>query len=286
MPARQLHLFDPPKPLVQRLGEAFFRAAPREPGVYIMTGQNGLVLYIGQSQNLRQRLASYKNARPDRSPRKVIRLVRAVESITWETCDSPEGARLRENELLRLHRPKFNRLNTWPQAYSFIRLEYDEVALELGRTREAMAGGHLYGAFKAHVTAGYGALLRLTWAAWHQPASPHDFPAQLLGNIPPCQYRFNWHPHPVPWSPDTLRGSIQDFLAGVSDHLLQLLTEAAPARDDISPFQRALQTRDLEVLSQFYVSGPKRNHELSRRYNLPNPLISQGQLDDLLVENS
>jgi hypothetical protein len=68
--------------------------------------------------------------------------------------------------------------------------------------------------------------------------------------------------------------------------LLQLLTEAAPARDDISPFQRALQTRDLEVLSQFYVSGPKRNHELSGRYNLPNPLISQGQLDDLLVENS
>ena len=34
MPARQLHLFAPPKPLVQRLGEAFFRAAPREPGVY------------------------------------------------------------------------------------------------------------------------------------------------------------------------------------------------------------------------------------------------------------
>ena len=146
MPARQLHLFDPPKPLVQRLGEAFFRAAPREPGVYIMTGQNGLVLYIGQSQNLRQRLGSYKNARPDRAPRKVIRLVRAVESITWETCDSPEGARLRENELLRLHRPKFNRLNTWPQAYSFIRLEYDEAALELSQTRDAMAGTGLYGA--------------------------------------------------------------------------------------------------------------------------------------------
>src|ERR1035441_8582387 len=87
MPARQLHLFDPPKPLVQRLGEAFFRAAPREPGVYIMTGQNGLVLYIGQSQNLRQRLGSYKNARPDRAPRKIMRLVRAVESITWETCE-------------------------------------------------------------------------------------------------------------------------------------------------------------------------------------------------------
>jgi excinuclease UvrABC nuclease subunit len=250
-----------------------------------MTGQNGLVLYIGQSQNLRQRLASYKNARPDRAPRKVIRLVRAVESITWETCDSPEGARLRENELLRLHRPKFNRLNTWPQAYSFIRLEYDEVALGLSHTREVVTGGRLYGAFKAHVTVGYGALLRLTWAAWHQPSSPHDFPVQLLGSRPRLQYRFNWHPHPAPCSPDTFRDSVQDFLAGVSDGLLQLLAEDAPA-DNLSPFQRALQTRDLEVLSQFYVSGPKRNQELARRHNLPNPLISQRQLDDLLVENS
>ncbi|MGO8926394.1 MAG: hypothetical protein ACLQU3_05820 [Limisphaerales bacterium] len=33
MPARQLHLFAPPKPLMQRLGDAFPRAAPREPGV-------------------------------------------------------------------------------------------------------------------------------------------------------------------------------------------------------------------------------------------------------------
>lgn len=36
MPVRQMHLFDPPKPLVQRLGDAFIRAAPRELGVYIM----------------------------------------------------------------------------------------------------------------------------------------------------------------------------------------------------------------------------------------------------------
>lgn len=284
MPARQLHLFDPPKPLVQRLGKAFFRAVPREPGVYVMTGRNGVILYIGQSRNLRQRLACHKNARPDRAPRKVIRLVRAVESIIWEKCDSPKGARLRENELLRLHRPKFNRLNTWPQAYSFIRLEHDEAGWELSRTHEATKGGHLYGAFKAHVTAGYGALLRLAWAAWHQPASHHDFPAQLLASRPPRQYRLNWPQRPGPWSPDTFLRSVQGFLAGISHDLLQLLKEAVPTRDDLSPFQRALQTRDLEVLNQFYVSGPKRNRELARRHDFPHPLILQEQLDDLLVE--
>lgn len=37
MPARQLHLFASPKPLMQQLGEAFFQAAPRESGVYART---------------------------------------------------------------------------------------------------------------------------------------------------------------------------------------------------------------------------------------------------------
>jgi len=176
MPARQLHLFAPPKPLVQRLGEAFFRAAPREPGVY--------------------------------------------------------------------------------------------------------------GAFKSHVTAGYGALLRLTWAAWHQPASPHDFPAQLLSSKPPRQYRFKWNSRPAPWSQESFLGCLQGFLAGKSDSLVQLLSETVPARDDLSSFQRALQARDLEILNQFYQHGPRRNHGLSQRHNLSNPLILQEELEDLLVENS
>ena len=67
---------------------------------------------------------------------------------------------------------------------------------------------------------------------------------------------------------------------------MQLLSEAVPARDDLSPFQRAWQERDLEILNQFYQHGPRRNHELSQRHNLSNPLILQEELDDLLVEKS
>jgi hypothetical protein len=42
----------------------------------------------------------------------------------------------------------------------------------------------------------------------------------------------------------------------------------------------------LEILGQFYQHGPRRNHELSQRHNLPTPLISQEELDDLLVQKS
>jgi excinuclease UvrABC nuclease subunit len=283
MPAHQLHLFALPRPLLERLGQAFFRAVPREPGVYIMTGENERVLYIGQSGNLRARLASYKNARPDRAPRKVIRLVHAVERITWEKCENPEGARLRENELLRLYRPRFNRLNTWPRAYSYIRLRDDDAGLELNLTRDPGTGGRLYGAFKTRAMAAYGALLRSVWAAFHQPASPHDFPAQFLCDRPPRQYRFDWKPNPAQMNPETLLSTLHGFLAGVSDRLLQLLSEATPAGENLSPFQRALRSRDLEILTEFFSSGPRRNHELSQRYRLPGSLISQEELDDLLA---
>jgi len=284
MPARQLHLFALPKPLLGRLGEAFFRAVPREPGVYVMTGGGGQVLYIGQSGNLRARLATYKNARPDRAPRKVVRLVRAVESITWEKCESAEGARLRENELLRLHRPRFNRLNTWPRAYSYIRLLHDERVLELGLTRDPDTAGYLYGAFKTRALSSYGALLRLIWAAVHQPSSPHDFPAQMLGGRPPRRYLFRWQVGGAEHlKPESLLRALQGFLAGASDDLLRLLREALPADDSLSPFQRALHAGDLETLAAFYVSGPRRNLELSRQHKLVGPLIAQEQLDDLLA---
>jgi predicted GIY-YIG superfamily endonuclease len=283
MPARQLHLFALPRPLIDRLGEAFFRAVPRGPGVYVMTGEGGRVLYIGQSGNLRARLASYKNARPNRVPRRVIRLVHTVQSITWELCESAEGARLRENELLRLHRPRFNRLNTWPRAYSYIRLLSDESGLELGLTRNPDTGGRLYGAFKTRAMAGYGALLRLVWAVLHQPSSPHDFPAQMLGSRPPRLCRFQWQPNRPQVRPDLFLSSLHSFLAGASDHLLQLLGEALPTGEGLSPFQRALHAADLDTLAQFYGSGPRRNCELSRQHNLPGLLIAQEELDDLLA---
>jgi excinuclease UvrABC nuclease subunit len=118
----QLRLFPLMKPLVERFGHAFFKAAPREPGVYVMRGGER-ILYIGQSKNLRTRLAYYKNANPDRMPRRLVQLVHQVEHISWECCTSAEAARESELELLRLHRPQFNRADVGPQFFHFVQIE-------------------------------------------------------------------------------------------------------------------------------------------------------------------
>lgn len=308
---QQLHLFDPPRPLLQRLGEAFFRAAPRAPGVYIMTGPDERVLYIGQSANLRARLASYKNARPDRAPRKVIRLVRSIASITWEKCADARAARLQENELLRRHRPKFNKVNTYPQAYTFIAMRCDRRELELCRTNQPAESWRpfpppppshspletpladaaplpvpppaffVYGAFKTRTVAAFGALLRLLWAAVHQPSSPHDFPSPLLHAKPPRRFRLSL---PDPTSCDApIFTQLPLFLKGADNSFLEVLSTSLPPESSLCPFHRALQRADLETLNEFYRCGPRRNYQLRAQGQTPCSLIPQEQLDDLLA---
>ena len=70
MSAQQLCFFKFERPLLDLLGVEFFRSAPAKPGVYLFLGEGKRVLYVGQSKNLRLRLSYYKNAQPEREPRR------------------------------------------------------------------------------------------------------------------------------------------------------------------------------------------------------------------------
>ena len=115
MAAGQLWLFDPPKPLVERFGEEFFRALPTGPGVYLMCGDAEGVLYVGKARNLRKRLSSYRVANPERLPRRIIRLLHRVRRIEFDLCPTEEAARNREELLICVFAPKFNAAGkVWP----------------------------------------------------------------------------------------------------------------------------------------------------------------------------
>ena len=108
MAAGQLWLFDPPKPLVERLGEDFFAGLPTGPGVYLMCGEAEGVLYVGKARNLRKRLSSYRVANPERMTRRIIRLLHQVRRIEWDECSSEAAASEREELLICVLAPKFN----------------------------------------------------------------------------------------------------------------------------------------------------------------------------------
>ncbi len=251
MPERQLRLFEHPKPLLERLGAEFFKSVPKCPGVYLMFNDADRLLYVGQSSNLRVRLGSYKNANPNHVPRKVLRLVHSVSRIKLEPCETPLAARLRENELLRTHRPRFNRMNVWPKAYWFVGCREERDRLHLWITLQPGEAEHLYGAFKANTRAAFGALLRVLGQSASLTRPPR---------VAEVQYR------------DGLR----EFLSGTSDALI-----AQARSNDDSLFGQTLFAHDLELLTTFYHSGPSRNRRLCEKHGLER--IAQERLDDLIA---
>ena len=284
MKPNQIELFALRKPLLDRLGPELFRAAPKKPGIYIMTGDREQVLYVGQSGNLRNRLGSYKNARDGRAQRKIMKLVSAVKNITWETCATATEARLRENALLRLHRPKYNSMGVFPRGYCFLFLRLGNTRLELARSQNLIEGMEGFGAFKGSARLAYGALLRALWTKLFRPESLSQFPPGLLGEKTPREFSFDLSKSSGAFASDPLFAQLRDFLAGRSPALLETFSGLASER--VSKFEQAFFSRDLETLQHFYTFGPARNLRLQEDFALENPIISQEDLDDLLVHSA
>ncbi len=79
---------------------------PRLPGVYGMVNDNGELVYVGKARCLRTRLLSYFR-RHSRDP-KAGRILAATRTLVWEVVPDEFGALLRELELIRRWRPRFN----------------------------------------------------------------------------------------------------------------------------------------------------------------------------------
>lgn len=269
--ARQLWLFPPPKPLNERFGPAFFREIPREPGVYFFYDENRRLIYIGKAKKLRQRLCSYRYVHPDRDSRKTWRLVNSIRAIEWEVCKSHEAALLKESQLLREHRPRFNRANVWPWSavYIGIRQEGDRLHLKVGRDLEA--GYQWFGAYKAFAIYAFSALQRLL----HQRYGDRSAPLQWFG-----------------W--DTGRSftvdagkigseQLEQFLAGRSRSFLSEFETQADRLGQSALADQNLILNDLVLLEEFYERGARRNREILGGRSEQRELVTPERLVDWLA---
>lgn len=80
---------------------------PHQPGIYAMLDANDTILYVGKAKRLRTRLLNYFR-KSSGEKRKAQRLLRRTQSIVWEYAPHEFAALLRELELIRTHRPRFN----------------------------------------------------------------------------------------------------------------------------------------------------------------------------------
>jgi excinuclease ABC subunit C len=82
------------------------KECPRHAGVYGMLSDRDELIYVGKAKCLRSRLLSYFR-RHSRDP-KAGRILRHTRAIVWEPASSEFAALLRELELIRRWRPRFN----------------------------------------------------------------------------------------------------------------------------------------------------------------------------------
>ena len=90
--------------LLPHLDATMLDDLPESPGVYLLHGDNDVLLYVGKSVNLRQRVLSHFAA--DTREYKAMRLTQEVRRIHWHETVGELGALLLESRLV-MNRPGF-----------------------------------------------------------------------------------------------------------------------------------------------------------------------------------
>jgi len=93
---------------------------PREPGVYRMLDGERTVLYIGKARNLRKRVSSYFQRRPE-SPR-TRAMAQQIKDIAFSITASEAEALVLEHNLIKQLKPRYNVLMKDSKSYPYILL--------------------------------------------------------------------------------------------------------------------------------------------------------------------
>lgn len=92
---------------------------PHSPGCYLMKDENGIIIYVGKSKNLKNRLSSYfKSSHTG----KTACLVRDIRDFEYILTSSELEALLLEINLIKKHDPKYNILLRDDKTYPYIEI--------------------------------------------------------------------------------------------------------------------------------------------------------------------
>jgi excinuclease ABC subunit C len=135
-----------------RLDELLAKAhtLPREPGVYLMKDDKGVVIYVGKAGSLRSRVSSYFVPSADLGPKKQP-MLDVVADFDHIACDGEWEALLTENRLIKDIHPRFNvRLTddkTFPYLVITVRDDYPGVYITRDPNSPEYRGAKVFGPF-------------------------------------------------------------------------------------------------------------------------------------------
>lgn len=220
---------------------------PREPGVYLMKGRSGDIIYIGKAKDLSKRVTSYFVKR-DHDP-KTARLVSEIADVEFMVTDSEIEAFLLESNLIKRYRPRFNIELKDNSRYTYLKIT-DEPFPRLLVARRNRNGqfqgpkGRVYGPFvrgsSKYLTVGLLRKLFKVRVCNRLPKTPclqyfiKNCDAPCIANVTRQRY---------------MEGidSLRDILEGKSsiDRFAQEMGQEMKRASDIGDYERAKEIRDM-----------------------------------------
>ena len=222
------------------------KSFPEAPGVYLMKGKGGEILYVGKAASLRKRVLSYFQASRPHPPRITLLLEQVAEIDTLVTRSEAE-ALFYEASLIKTHKPKYNVALRDDKTYPWVKLTHEEFP-RIFITRRKVDDGSLY--FGPYPSA---TLLRAALASMRR-----NFPLRNCRKFPkkPClDYYIGQCLAPCVGYIDRIAyGHIVEeaklFLEGKRQELLQSLSQKMQTLSQGKRFEEAAKVRDeIEALS-------------------------------------
>lgn len=115
---------------------------PNRPGVYIHKDEDGNILYIGKSVNLRNRVRSYFAQNVDSY--KTLHLRQRIADVEIITTESELEALLLEMTLIKKHKPRYNVRIKDDKRYPYIKIHWADPFPKVTVTRRMVRDGSRY----------------------------------------------------------------------------------------------------------------------------------------------
>ncbi len=159
---------------------------PLSPGVYIMRGDGGKVIYVGKSKKLKNRVSQYFHETDFKSV-KTDMMTSLVRDFEYIVCDTETEALTLENSLIKLYKPRYNIKLKDDKSYPYISVNMHDEYPRFTVTRKREDPHALYFGPYSGTTVVYG-IINAMQKTFGLPACNRRFPRDK-GKVTHCIYR-------------------------------------------------------------------------------------------------
>ena len=242
-----------------------WQSLPDAPGVYLMKASDGTVIYIGKALRLRHRVRSYFQRRGIPTPT-IVQLMRYVTDIDYIVTETEIDALILENNLIKVHQPRYNVKLKDDKRYPYLRVTVNEPFPRIHITRKAENDGTRYFGPFVRVRSTRQTMKQLTKLF---PIRTCNLPLEEIGNRHRVCLDYHIGRCPGPCADkigvqeySAIVQKVCQFLGGNTDAVVNQLKQqmqaaaealdfetAAKYRDTLNDVQQAITTQSLDNVS-------------------------------------